>query len=55
MISFDLGRYKTNVKIREGESEEMVAERLCKIYSLKQDYFEQICKIIRNELEQYYR
>ena len=35
IISFDLGRYKTNVKIRESDTEDSVAKRLCKIYSLR--------------------
>lgn len=39
-ISFDLGRYKTNVKIRESDTEDSVAEKICKIYSLKKEYFD---------------
>lgn len=40
IISFDLGRHKTNVKIRENDTEESVADRICKIYSLKKEFYE---------------
>lgn len=49
MIEFDLGRHKVKVRVHEGDSEESIARNLCKIYCLKQDYFEQICQIIRKE------
>ena len=55
MIEFDLGRHKTNVKIRESDTEESVAERLCKIYSLNRDFYEEIKNIVRGELETYYQ
>ena len=54
MIEFDLGRHKTNVKIKETDTEESVAERLCKIYSLNKDFEEEIKNIVRGELEAYY-
>ena len=50
MIEFDLGRYKTNVKIRENDTEDSVAERLCKIYSLNKDFYEEIRNIVQGEL-----
>jgi hypothetical protein len=52
-IEFDLGRHKVKIKIHESDQEEVIAQNLCKIYCLKQDYFSQICMIIRKEREAY--
>ena len=54
MIEFDLGRHKTNVKIKVTDTEDSIAERLCKIYSLNKDFEEEIKNIVRGELEAYY-
>ena len=46
MIEFDIGRHKIKVKVHEKDSDEAVARNLCKIYCLKEDYYEQIRMIL---------
>ena len=51
MIEFDIGRHKIKVKVHENDSDESIARNLCKIYCLKEDYFQQIKLILSKERE----
>jgi hypothetical protein len=51
IIEFDLGRHKIKVKVHKNDSDDVIARNLCKIYCLKQEYFEQIKMILSKERE----
>lgn len=52
-IEFDLGRNKVKAKVHQNDSEDQIAVNLCKIYCLKQDYYDKIVKIIKEERTKY--
>lgn len=53
-LSFLIGKYQVAVKIKETDSIENIALRICKIYSLKEDSKAEIKNIIQLELDKYY-